>query len=304
MRLELILVPYDTARQGWRSGAGPEHLIRAGLPAGLASAGHTVVHTRLIEPEAGAPPAEIATGFALIRLVADAVRAARAAGHCPVVLSGNCNLSVGTLSGLTPSRRAVFWFDAHGDLNTPESTTSGFLDGTGLATALGLCWRGLAATVPGFEPVEPESTFLLGARDLDPPERVLLSRSGITAVPAAAIPDALPEALGRAALDDALGYLHVDLDVVDPEIVGRANGFPVAGGLSTDRLTAGIAAIRKRVRLGAVGLASYAPEFDPGGEVGRAGFAALEAALVEAGETGAIPGSGGTSTHLRPPGTR
>jgi arginase family enzyme len=105
-----------------------------------------------------------------MRDVAIAVRAARDVGHFPIVLSGNCNSAVGALSGLTPARRAIFWFDAHRDCNTPETTVTGFLDGMGLATALGLCWHQLASSVPGYEPVQPEVTFLLGARDLNEPE--------------------------------------------------------------------------------------------------------------------------------------
>src|SRR5439155_21217551 len=97
-----------------------------------------------------------------MRRIAVAVRAVRAAGQFPVVLSGNCNSAVGTLSGLTPARRAVFWFDAHGDCNTPDTTATGFLDGMGLATVLGLCWYQLAASVPGYHPVSPEVTFCSG----------------------------------------------------------------------------------------------------------------------------------------------
>ena len=106
MVVQLLLVPYDTARRGWRSGAGPEHLIRAGLVDHLRSSGHTVADLQVIESNSGGAPAEIATAFDLMRQVAVAVRAARAAGRFPVVLGGNCNTAVGTLSGLTPSRRA------------------------------------------------------------------------------------------------------------------------------------------------------------------------------------------------------
>ena len=164
MNVHLLLVPYDTARRGWRSGAGPEHLLQAGLTNHLQSNGHVVADIQVIEDDSAQAPAEIRTAFELARRLAAAVRAARAAGRFPLVLSGNCNSAIGTLSGLVPAPRAIFWFDAHGDCNTPETTASGFLDGTGLAAALGLCWRQLAASVPGFQPVAPEATFLLGAR--------------------------------------------------------------------------------------------------------------------------------------------
>jgi arginase len=207
------------------------------------------------------------------------VRAAREAGRFPLVLSGNCNASVGALSGLTPSRRALFWFDAHGDLNTPDTTASGFLDGTGLATALGLCWHGLAAGIPGFQPVAPEATFLLGVRDLDPPEKALVAQGSVTVVPAARVAVELPELLSLAAVDGALGHVHLDLDALDPGQVGRANSLPVPDGLSVEQLTGAIAAIRARVPLGGAALASYAPEFDLNGGICRAAFAAIDAML-------------------------
>jgi arginase len=279
MQVRIIIVPYDTARRGWRSGAGPEHLLRAGLVARLQGRGHAVAEVQVVEADSGQPPAEVATGFELMRKVAVAVRAARGGGRFPLVLSGNCNASVGALSGLTPSRRAVFWFDAHGDLNTPDTTTSGFLDGTGLATALGLCWHRLASSIPGFQPVEPELAFLLGARDLDPPEAELLARGPINAVSGARLSTELPELLARARLDGAFGHVHLDLDAFDPARVGKANTLPVPDGLSVEQLTEAIAAIRARIPLGAAALASYAPEFDSEGGVCRAAFAAIDAML-------------------------
>ena len=281
MDIQLLLVPYDTARRGWRSGAGPEHLLQAGLTAHLQNRGHSVADIQVIEADSDQRPAEISTAFELMRGVAVAVRAVRAAGQFPVVLSGNCNSAVGTLSGLTPARRAIFWFDAHADCNTPDTTLTGFLDGTGLATALGLCWHQLTSTVPGYRPVQPEATFLLGARDLDPPEAKLLTGLAVTAVSTTQIPSRLPELLARAPLEDALGYLHLDLDVLDPAGVGQANSLPVPGGLSVEQLTAGIAAIRARVPIGAAALASYAPEYDSQKEVCRAAFAALDAVLAD-----------------------
>src|SRR5262249_60621897 len=108
------------------------------------------------------------------------------------------NTDVGALARLRPARRAPFWFDAHGDCNTPETTTSGFLDGMGLAMTMGLCWHHLGATVPGFQPVAAEATFLLGARDLDPLEVALLQRSAVTAIPVGQIPEGLSGLLARA----------------------------------------------------------------------------------------------------------
>src|SRR5262245_44419083 len=126
MNVHVLVVPYDTARRGWRSGAGPEHLLSAGLVSHLQRRGHVVAGVEHIIDDPDKPAAEIRTAFELARRLAGAVRAARAAGRFPLVLSGNCNAAVGTLSGLTPVRRAIFWFDAHGDCNTPDTTTTGF----------------------------------------------------------------------------------------------------------------------------------------------------------------------------------
>ena len=279
MDIQLLLVPYDSGQRASRCGAGPEHLLRAGLAAHLRRQGHVVTAIHMIEDDPAYPPAEIRTAFELARRLSTAVRSARSAGHFPLVLSGNCNTAMGTLSGLTPSRRTTFWFDAHGDCNTPETTSTGFLDGMGLAMTTGLCWRHLTASVPGFQPVAAEDTFLLGARDLDPPEVVLLEGSAMTAIPVGQIPQGLSGLLARAPLAATLGYLHLDLDVLDPS-VGHANYLPVPNGLSLPQLTAAVAAIRAHVPLGAAALTSYSPEDDHDQAVCRAAFAAIDAIVA------------------------
>jgi arginase len=278
MHVQIFVVPYDTGRLRWRCGLGPEHLLQAGLTSHLQRRGHVVADVQLIDDDPADGPAEIRTTFELARRLALGVRAASEAGRFPLVLSGNCNSALGTLSGLTPARRATFWFDAHGDYNTPETTTSGFLDGMGLAIATGTCWQRLATTVPGFGAIEPERTFLLGARDLDPPEKVVLEGSGVTPVAVDRIPADLPELLATAPLDDCAGYIHLDLDVLDPR-VGRANELAVPDGLSVAQLTAAIAAVRARVPLRAAAITSYAPEEDSDQGIARAAFAAIDAML-------------------------
>jgi arginase len=278
MNIQLLVVPYDTARRSFRCGAGPEHLLEAGLVAHIHAQGHQVSDIQVIEDDPARSPAEIRTAFELMRRVATAVRAARAAGCFPVILSGNCNVAVGALSGLTPGSRSIFWFDAHGECNTPDTTGSGFLDGMGLATAFGWCWRSLAASIPGFQLVAPEATFLLGARDLDPLEATLLAESQVTCLPVSRVQE-LSGLLAATRPDQGLGYLHLDLDVLDPDAVGHANDQPAPGGLSVTELTAALAAIRAHVPLGAATIASYAPEYDRTQSVCRAAFAALDAIL-------------------------
>ena len=289
--VELLVVPYDSGRREWRMGKGPERLIDAGLVSRLSAVGYDV-ECSVVGPESDAPPAEIATAFELMRLVAVRVRAALAAGRFPLVLSGNCNTAPGTLAGLSPHPRAVFWFDAHGDVNTPETTTSGFLDGMALATAMGWCWRQMAEAIPGFEPVSEAAVLLLGARDFDPPEMERLSRSEVRLLS--------PESLRSSRLEDELegfrpampaGYVHCDLDVLDPS-QGQANPFPVPSGMSVGEVERTIAAIGRAIPVRAAALAAYAPEYDADGRVAEAALRIAESILAAASPSRAYPVTG------------
>ena len=283
MDVQLFLVPYDTARRGWRCGAGPEHLMNAGLVDRLHARGHRIVGTHFIEDDPAQSPAEIRTAFELMRRLATAVRGARSAGHFPLILSGNCNVAaVGALSGLTPAARSIFWFDAHGESNTPDTTGSGFLDGMGLSISLGWCWRAVAASVPGFQPVSVENTFLLGARDLDPLEAALLFDSHVNLIPASRLsaPSALSAPLAADGLSQTVGYLHLDPDVFDPDSVGHGNDHPAPGGLLVAQVCTAVAEIRARLPFGAATIASYDPAIDKTQAVCQAMFTALDVILA------------------------
>jgi arginase family enzyme len=108
---------------------------------------------------------------------------------------------------------------------------------------------------------------------------VVLAGSASTTVPVADIPARVPQVLAKAPLDGTVGYLHLDLDVLDPG-VGQANAFPVAGGLSVPQIAAAIGAIRARVPLGAAAITSYAPMYDTKHCACRAAFAAIDAVLA------------------------
>lgn len=268
MRLTLIAVPYDSGRPLERMGAGPRHLLESELPGRLRAAGHEVETAEVLLPERF--HTEVTAGVELMRRVAGEVAAVRDAGRLPVVLSGNCGIAVGTVSALGPASTGVLWFDAHGDLNTPETTPSGFFDGMGYAMLLGRGWQQLAATVPGFAPLPAAHAALLAARDLDPGERELLEREGLLELP----PERLREPAGREAVGE-LGrrvgrlYVHVDLDALDPEVI-HANYLPTPGGLAPQEVVAAAGAALAGAPLGAVGIASYDPaedERDPGPRV-------------------------------------
>ncbi|MET0399231.1 MAG: arginase family protein [Longimicrobiaceae bacterium] len=281
MDVRILALPYDSGRREWRMGRGPEHLLRAGLEEALRGRGHRVSAERVeADAEAGG---EVAGTFLLARALAERVR--EAAPAFPLVLAGNCSAALGVLGGTGPA--GVLWMDAHGDLNTPESSRSGFVDGMSLAVATGRCWTGIAGTIRGFLPVPDESVVLAGARDLEPGERAILARSGIRTVEVPRVREEGVEAAFGPALDalaervDRL-YLHLDLDVLDPT-EATANTFAARGGFTLDEVEAAVRLAGSRLEIVGATLAAYDPDADPEGRV-PAAAARLAAAIVESAE--------------------
>jgi arginase len=273
--VRIIAVPYDSGHRGLRMGAGPEHLLDNGLDEALRSDGRGLSVAN-VRPE-GEPLAEVATAFELDGLVSIQVCGAIFGGEFPLVLSGNCNTAVGTLAGSGPENLGVVWFDAHADFNTPETTTTGFTDGMGLAVAVGHCWRTMSGKVPGFGPVAEDNVVLAGVRAVEPPEEERLGASNVAVVGADRIRREGSSSL-VAALDELKTrvdrvYVHLDLDVLDPGTVGRANEFAPKGGLGSGELEVALRMIRERFVVAAAGIASYDPAFDADGSVLDAAFA-------------------------------
>lgn len=271
VEIALIQVPYDSGRYGERMGRGPLHLIERGLDRDLERAGHPVHRAEVALPEGF--HTEVGAAAALYRLVRQAVIEARRAARFPVVLSGNCNLAaLGTVAALGGSSTAVVWLDAHGDFNTPATSPSGFFDGMALSVLTGGSWETLAASLPGFAPVPEEQVLLVGARDLDLAERELLAASALIQLPAEALRgDGGVEGRVRSGLGPHLdrlagkvdrAYLHVDLDVLDPEEV-RANPYAAAGGLRLAEALDLVRAVAAKLPLAAAALTSLDPTADP-----------------------------------------
>ncbi len=246
-------------------GAGPAHLLNHGLVEELEAAGHDVGVTIVDTP--GDDLAEVRTAFALMAALAGHVRDARASGRFPLVLAGNCNTAVGTLAGLDyADSTGVFWFDAHGDFNTPDSTLTGVLDGMALAMLTGRCWRALCHAIAGFEPVRDDATCLVGARDLDPLEAEALQGSELWQVGADEALQRLPIVAKEISARAASAYLHVDLDVLDPAL-GRVNRYSAPGGLTADSLIASIDTVTAALPLQAATITAYDPAFDSDGTI-------------------------------------
>ncbi len=269
----ILLVSYDSGRHRERMGLGPHHLAAAIEPH-LVALGHDVrVEEITLPPDSFS--AEISSMFALSRAIARRVRQLREEHTLPLVLSGNCNAALGTVSGCRGEDTAVVWFDAHGEATTPETTTSGFLDGMGISMLTGQCWQSLARTVPGFDPLPGERILLVGARDVEAAELDLLTRVGVRRV---AHPDDLFDACAAIRLQAHRVYLHLDLDVLDPNDA-IANGWPTPGGPRVDDVIRGVADVGRLSLIEGIGIASYDPAVDRDGRALRAALAILEAVL-------------------------
>jgi arginase len=263
-------------------GAGPEALLAAGLERALRENGHRV-HTKVAELAPDSWHSEIQTSFELMRMLSVGVRDAREAGRLPIVLAGNCNTAVGTLAGLGAGV-GVAWFDAHGDFNTPDTTTSGFLDGTAVAILTGRCWKQIAVSIPGFQPIADERVCLVGTRDLDSLEAKLLAESNVDLIEPAKIRSDLSRTLSSIGQHVERMYVHLDLDVLDPE-VAAANKLAVGGGLTIEDVEYALTLIGRDFSIAGVTLSAYDPEVDTDGAAAAAAIRLICAAAAFAGGT-------------------
>ena len=169
------------------------------------------------------------------------VRASLEEGAIPVVLGGDHSLAAGSVgatadaAAVTGADIGVLWIDAHGDMNTPASTSSGNVHGMPLAALLGPEPAELSRIGTRSPKIRADKTVLIGIRNLDAleRERILeakvhvftmkdIDRDGIASV--------MERALAIAGQDTAGIHVSFDLDVCDPGIAPGV-GTPVKGGL-------------------------------------------------------------------------
>ncbi|MEV6491949.1 arginase family protein [Actinoplanes sp. NPDC051633] len=219
---------------------------------------HLPVEGEVIAPEL--PPGDIWTKLAALD---EAVATRVAAAEVPAtVISGDCLVSMGVLAGVqrTGVDPAVIWFDAHGDVHTLETTTSGYLGGLSLRLLMGAHSELLADRL-GVRPVAEDRCVLVDARDLDPAEADFLKGS---AVQQSSVGD-LRE------LPDGPLLLHVDLDVIDPsDLPGLL--FPAPDGPPASRVLAAIHRVIDTGRVVALDIACPWHPADPENQRRRSGL--------------------------------
>jgi arginase len=219
--------------------------------------------------------------------VARAVAADAGRGGRPVVLTGDCAISLGVVAGLQRAGAdpAIVWFDAHGDVQTPETTASGYLGGMPLRLLAGYRPELIAARL-GLRPVPEHRIVLAGARDLDPPEVTFLAGAAIRRREVA---DLATGGLAADGLPAGPLYVHVDLDVIDAAALPGLR-YPVPGGPDAARLAD---ALRMLLATGQVAALGIACTWHPGH--GAAGHVAAQLTDVLA-----LPPRGGRLADRRP----
>ncbi len=291
MHIDIIGVPMDFGAGRRGVDMGPSAIRYAGLAGELKALGHTVrdlgnilvpqaetcevgdLRLKYLEPIVGVE-----------QRLAEQVAASVGAGHACVVLGGDHSIALGSVSGAARHRRlGLVWLDTHGDFNTDETTPSGNIHGMALAA---LCGYGderlvtLGGTV-GREPkVSPHNVALIGTRDLDPGERMLMREAGITVYSMEAIDRYGIGEVVRRAIDVASSgtdgiYVSLDLDMVDPTDAPGV-GTPSPGGLTYREAHLAVEMLAETGRVVALDLVEVNPILD---QINMTGKLAVQLAL-------------------------
>ncbi len=249
MTVELIGVPLDLGAGRRGVDMGPSAIRIAGIAEKLTRIGHEVIDEgdigivipevqKIENPKLKYLP-EISKA---VDHLARAVQRILAQDHFPLVLGGDHSIAIGTISGVAAHLRqqnrslGVIWIDAHGDMNTPETTPSGNIHGMPFAACLGKGAPELTGIAGDFPKIKPQDSVLVGVRDLDPKEMELVRESGITVYTMEDIDrrgmfDVMVEAVEVAtSYTDAL-HVSLDMDALDPQVAPGV-GTPVRGGLT------------------------------------------------------------------------
>jgi arginase len=248
-KIRIIGVPMDLGASRRGVDMGPSALRVAGLQARIKQLGHQVEDIGNIPVK---QPEEMSYGEKRAKYLGEiaeackdlgeAVEKSLTEGFMPLVLGGDHSIAAGAVSGVASHFRkekkevGYIWLDAHGDMNTPESSPSGNVHGMPLAAVMGYGPPELTELM-GFKPkVEPQNIVLVGVRDLDSQEKKLVKKSGVHVftmrdIDERGMREVMSDAL-KYAMDDTAGIaVSLDMDFVDPSDAPGV-GTPVRGGVT------------------------------------------------------------------------
>jgi arginase len=283
----VIGVPTSAGTHGPGQEQAPQALRRAGLVEGLRAAGLEVEDhgdLPITRYQAHAPDPRQRNLEAVVEVagrVADRVHAALERGRRPLVLGGDCTITLGVVAGFARhgDDLGLLYFDGDADLSTPATSRSGILDAMVVAHLLGEGAPTLAGVGPRTPLLAPDRLLLFGyddPDDLGEPQQALLARHAPATWPAARI-RAEPGGPGAAAaaalaeLEARAGtvLVHFDVDVVDSGDLPLAN-FPHFGqGLGLADAFACLDAFLASPGLGGLVVTEVNPDHDPGGQLAR-----------------------------------
>lgn len=279
MKLALVNLSYNTQGKGSGGASGPAALIRAGLVDRLEEQGHAgiCVHEVKLSPEeeaqyGGWNRVGVAGGH-----LADIVSNAVQKDAFVLGLLADCNGVLGMLGGLQgggegwPRRVGLVWIDAHGDYNTPETSPSGMLGGMPVAVASGKALHRLRKMNKLLFPLQPPDILMAGMRDLDDLERQMIEGDGLQVIceqDMIECNERMHEGMRRLSARQDLIYVHVDLDILDPESAPAA-GLPSPGGLTGKQLGRALAEMLAYPKVLALAIVSYNAEADKDGRTLR-----------------------------------
>ncbi len=248
MKIHILGVPMDLGAGRRGVDMGPSAIRIAGVSEKLTSLGHTVVDEGDIPVKA--PELQKIRNEKLkylpeivraCTLLSSKVERIADAGGFPLILGGDHSVAIGTIAGIAVHCRkskkkvGVLWIDAHGDMNTSDTTPSGNIHGMPLAAAIGLGAIELTSVGGDFRKVDPHNVVLVGTRDLDDGERGFIKAQGINIFTMEEIDKHGMSVIITRALRKLkdVDHVHVsfDLDGVDPTVAPGV-GTPVKGGLN------------------------------------------------------------------------
>lgn len=228
---------------------GPAAMRVARLTQRIANLGYEVRDVgdlRIERPTSPAPPQEklkyLKEMVEACSKTAREVKAILEEGEMPVILGGDHSIAIGSASGVSSfyhergKSLGLIWFDAHADMNTPETTPSGNIHGMPLAVLFGHGAKDLT-DIEGFSPkIDPRFCAHIGARDVDPGERDLIGRLGVRFFTMREIDErgmsaCIDEAIKIAKGADAGYHVTLDVDALDPRDA-PGSGTVVRGGLT------------------------------------------------------------------------
>ncbi len=248
MKIHLLGVPMDLGAGRRGVDMGPSAIRIAGVTERLRALGH------MVQDEGDIPiknPEQLKIRNEKLKYLPEIVRACTILAHkvekimhsggFPLILGGDHSIAVGTMGGIaahaqwSKKKVGVLWVDAHGDMNTDETSPSGNIHGMPLAASMGLGALELTSIGGDFRKIDPSNVVLIATRELDEGERKFIKQYSINVFTMEEIDKhgmavVMVKAL-RKLRDVDLLHVSFDLDAVDPTVAPGV-GTPVKGGLN------------------------------------------------------------------------